>query len=227
MHTESSQRIADQRLSATTSAPWYCLSVPDQNQRAHATQHRLGASQALRSLTQTIPLCSRERKFRAAACYVAEAFARVPTVRRVVLFGSVASPPRPESGRRRRDRLHEPKDVDLAVWLDGVVDLDSLRKLSAQALNRLWHDNQAGVAHHQVDIFFFDATGNYLGRLCHFNQCPKHKPQCRADGCGTVPFLQQHDGFVFDSRESLHPGRIQILYDRHVAKGAVPDKIQF
>ncbi len=169
----------------------------------------------------------RYEDFRAAAGYVAEAFARVPTVRRVVLFGSVASPPRPESGRRRRGHLHEPKDVDLAVWLDDVVDLDSLRKLSAQALNRLWHDTEAGVAHHQVDIFFLDATGKYLGRLCHFNQCPKHKPQCRADGCGKVPFLQQHDGFVFDSSESLHPGGIQILYDRQVEKSAVLDKIPF
>ena len=169
----------------------------------------------------------RYEDFRAAAGYVAQAFARVPTVRRVALFGSVASQPRLESGRWRRGNLHEPKDVDLAVWLDGVVDLDHLRKLSAQALNRLWHDDEMGVAHHQVDIFLLDATGKYLGRLCHFNQCPKHKPQCRAEGCGKVPFLQQHDGFVFDSGESLHPSRIQILYDREVEKGAVLDKNSF
>jgi Protein kinase domain len=152
--------------------------------------------------------------FRAAAGYVAEAFARVPTVRRIALFGSVASSPRIESGRRRHGYLHEPKDVDLAVWLDDVVDLDRLRKLSAQALNRLWHDKEMGVAHHQIDIFLVDATGKYLGRLCHFSQCPKHKPQCRAEGCGKVPFLQQHDGFVFDSAESLHPARILVLYER-------------
>jgi predicted nucleotidyltransferase len=164
----------------------------------------------------------RYKDFRAAPGYVAEAFARVPMVKRVVLFGSVASPPRPESGRRRRGYLHEPKDVDLAVWLDDVVDLDSLRRLSAQALNRLLHDKEVGVAHHQVDIFLLDATGKYIGRLCHFNQCPKHKPQCRALGCGKVPFLQQHDGFVFDSGESLHPSRTEILYDRQVEKGAVP-----
>jgi hypothetical protein len=72
--------------------------------------------------------------FRAAAGYVADAFALVPAVRRVAL-GSIASAPRIESGRRRRGYLHEPKDVDLAVWLDNVADLDSLRKLSARALN--------------------------------------------------------------------------------------------
>jgi hypothetical protein len=53
--------------------------------------------------------------------------------------------------------------------------------------------------------------GKYLGRLCHFNQCPKHKPQCRADG--RVPFPQQHDGFAFDS-DALVSEYVEILYDR-------------
>ena len=156
----------------------------------------------------------RYEDFRAAAGYVAEAFARVSAVRRVALFGSVALPPRLESGRRRRGDVHIAKDVDLAVWLDDAVDLDRLRRLSAQALNRLWQDEEIGVAHHQVDIFLLDATGKYLGRLCHFNQCPKHKPECRMEGCGNTPFLQQHDGFEFDTAKSLHPARIQILFER-------------
>jgi hypothetical protein len=36
----------------------------------------------------------------------------------VALFESVASSPRIKSTHRRRDRIHEPKDVDVAVWLD-------------------------------------------------------------------------------------------------------------
>jgi hypothetical protein len=152
--------------------------------------------------------------FRAAATYVAEVFAQVPAVRRVALFGSVASTPRVESAGRRRGYLHEPKDVDLAVWLDDMVNLDSVRKLSAQAVNRLWYDQEIGVAHHQVDTFLLDATGRYLGRLCGFSQCPKHKPQCRAEGCGKVPFLRQHDDFHFDTAHSLHPARIVVLYER-------------
>ena len=134
-------------------------------------------------------------------------------VKRIALFGSVASPPRVESGRRRI-YLHHPKDVDLAVWLDDVTDLDALRKVSSTALNRLWDDKEIGVAHHQVDIFLLDAVGKYLGRLCHFSQCPKHKPECRVQGCGNTPFLKQHDGFDFDTAESLHPARIQVLYER-------------
>ena len=157
----------------------------------------------------------RYEDFRAAAEYVAQAFARVPAVKRVALFGSVASAPRIESAGRRRGDLHEPKYVDLAVWLDDVTDFDSLRRLSAQALTRLWHDKEVGVAHHQVDAFLLDSAGKYLGRLCHFNQCPKHKPPCRAEDCGRMPFLQQHDGFTFDSAASLDPAHIEILYERH------------
>jgi len=154
----------------------------------------------------------RYQHFRAAAASVAAAFARVPTVTRIALFGSVASSPRIESGRR--SRLHQPKDVDLAVWLDGPTDLDALRKLSARALRQLWEEREMGVANHQVDIFLLDANDKYLGRLCRFNQCPKHKPECRAEGCGKRPFLRQHDGFHFDTGESLHPARIQVLYER-------------
>ena len=154
-------------------------------------------------------------EFRAAAAYVCRAFAAVPAVIRVALFGSVASSPRIESTRRRRGHIHEPKDVDLAVWLDGPVDLNQLRVLCGRAVNQLWHEKEIGVAHHQVDVFLLDATSKYLGRLCHFGQCPKHKPQCRAEGCGNVPFLQQHDGFTFHSAASLDPERIEILYERH------------
>lgn len=80
-------------------------------------------------------------------------------------------------------------------------------------MNQLWHEREIGVAHHQVDVFLLDASGKYLGRLCRFNRCPKHKPQCRVDGCGRLPFLQQHDGFVLDA-ESLRPERIHVLDDR-------------
>src|SRR6266508_635004 len=91
-----------------------------------------------------------------------EHWASHPAVIRIALFGSVASEPRRESDRRRRGLVHEPKDVDLAVWLDRVGDLDDLRRLSARALQRLWHEKEFGVAHHQVDIFLLDAKGKYV-----------------------------------------------------------------
>jgi len=156
----------------------------------------------------------RYEAFGAAADYVAGALASHPAVIRVALFGSVASEPRRESDRRWRRLVHEPKDVDLTVWLDRVGGLDNLRRLSAQALQRLWHEKEFGVAHHQVDIFLLDAKGKYVGRLCRFNQCPKHKPESRAARCGDVPFLQQHDDFAFDFTDLLRPDRIRVLFER-------------
>ena len=153
-------------------------------------------------------------ELRAAAEYVSTALATVPAVRRVALFGSIAAAPRVEASGRWRGRVHAPKDVDLAVWLDAVPDLNQLRVVCGRAVHRLWQEKEAGVAHHQVDVFLLDASGKYLGRLCHFNQCPKHKPQCQAQGCGDVPFLQQHDGFMFDAAASLNPDCIHVLYER-------------
>jgi len=157
--------------------------------------------------------------FRVAAEYVAAAFAAIPTVRRVALFGSIASSPRTESTRvrARRGHFHEPKDADIAVWLDGPTELERLRLVRSRAVNQLWEEREVGVAHHQVDVFLLDATGTYLGRLCGFNQCPKHKPECRAADCGKVPFLRQHDEFVLHA-DSLRPERIRVLYDRSASR---------
>ena len=163
--------------------------------------------------------------FRRAADYVAAAFARLTFVQRVVLFGSVAQPPRKETPRQRLYRRagarlwHESKDVDLGVWVSEVSDLKALQRARGRALNDLLVDLEMGVAHHQVDVFLFEPrTDRYLGRLCHFGVCPKDKPECRVAGCGEALFLRQHDGFVLDPR-SLEHGRV-VLFDR--AKGLRP-----
>ena len=156
----------------------------------------------------------RYSEFHTAATYVARAFAAMPCVKRIALFGSIAATPTSEHDRRGRRRIHIPKDVDLAVWVDDTGGLDRLRVLCGRALNRLLSEAGIGVAHHQVDVFLLDPKNEYLGRLCHFNECPKHKPQCRAEGCGKILFLQQHDDFVFNSGRSLHQDRLEILYHR-------------
>lgn len=152
--------------------------------------------------------------FRTAADYVTAALSGVPAVRKIALFGSLASLPTIETERRWRGQIHRPKDVDLAVWLDGPADLNQLRILCSHAVHRLSLERGLGVAHHQVDVFFLDTSDRYLGRLCRFNQCPKHKPECMVDGCGKLPFLRQHEDFVFDATKSLTAALIQVLYER-------------
>ncbi|RIK91954.1 MAG: hypothetical protein DCC73_13985 [Proteobacteria bacterium] len=37
----------------------------------------------------------------------------------------------------------------------------------------------SSVTNHQVNAFLFEpGSDRYLGRLCSFSQCPKHKPEC-------------------------------------------------
>lgn len=165
-------------------------------------------------------LLRRQQEFRAAADYVAAALARLQTVDRVALFGSVARPLRKEVPRFKRFRRagvavwHECKDVDLAVWLTDVSALKTLQRARGQALNALFDEAGIGVAHHQVDVFLLETgSDRYLGRLCHFGTCPKAKPECRVPGCGKALFLRQHEEFALDPR-SLDPPGCVLLFDR-------------
>ena len=165
-------------------------------------------------------LLRRYRDFRIAADRVTAAWRSHPQVLAVSLIGSLARDPWKEVPRfspYRRAGVslwHECKDVDLALWLSELRDLDRLRRACAKALRDLLEREETGVAHHQIDVFLLEpGSDRYLGRLCGFNACPKGKPECRVPGCGEVPWLRQHDGFVW-RQDSLAPGRAVRLYDR-------------
>ena len=116
-----------------------------------------------------------------------------------------------EQCRSALSRLRWP---DLALWLSSTSELGGLRKAKTRALAEMYKETGIGVASHQVDVFVLaPGTDSYLGRLCDFARCPKHKPECLVPGCGAVAFLQQHDGFVFDP-EALAPDRVIRLFDR-------------
>jgi len=163
----------------------------------------------------------RQREFRLAAERVAEALAAFPAVEKVVLFGSVAAPLKREVPRFREYRRagiavwHECKDVDIALWLRDLTQLSALRKAKAAALRELFRERGIGVADHQVEVFVMEpGGGRYLGRLCEYAACPKGKDKCRfTPGCGTPPFLEQHEGFVLEP-DALSPGNTVVLYKR-------------
>jgi hypothetical protein len=162
----------------------------------------------------------RQQELLAAARRVAAAFAEIPSVRRVVLFGSVAVPlpaevPRFPKFRRARIALpHECRDVDLAVWLDELANLRRLGIARSRSLNEFHAETGIGVAHHQVDVFLIEpGTDRYLGRLCAFNKCPKGKPECRVPGCGATLFLRRIAGFALRP-DALLTERIVALFER-------------
>ncbi len=180
-------------------------------------------------------LLQRQQEFRLAADAVTAAWSERPEVEAVALFGSVAGAPWKEVPRFRNYRRagialwHECKDLDLALWLSSPTELADLRKAKTRALAEMYKETGIGVASHQVDVFVLaPGTNSYLGRLCDFARCPKHKPECLATGCGAVAFLQQHDGFVFDP-EALAPDRVVRLFDRQsgllrkVAEAPLPE----
>lgn len=164
----------------------------------------------------------RQSDFRLAAQYVAKAFSSFESVKRIILFGSVTGELVKEESAYRKFRqagtliYHECRDVDLAIYIEDFSSLNSLRKACVSALADLLKDTGIGVAHHQLDVYLFDyKSGNYTGRLCIFGKCPKGKFVCKVPGCGKVPFLRQHEGFVFNG-DKLSKDKSVILFQRAV-----------
>ena len=162
----------------------------------------------------------RQQQFRLAAEFAARAFADVPGVEKVALFGSVAQPLNEAVPRFREFRragvavLHECKDLDIAVWLSDLACVPVLRRARGQCVNDLLRERNVGVAHHQLDVFLLEhGTDRYLGRLCTFGTCPKDgKLECFVPGCGETPFVRQHEDFVL-ADDALRADRVVVLHD--------------
>lgn len=166
-------------------------------------------------------LLERQRQFRMAADVVVTAFAAFSEVQAVAVIGSVAKPlwkevPRFREFRRRGIELwHECSDLDLAVWIESQDRLGALRRARDRALREAYEaDSGISFVGHQVDVFLFEPESDrYLGRLCHFSQCPKGKPECAVPGCGDIPFNKQIAGFT-PRADLLAPARHAMLYKR-------------
>lgn len=166
-------------------------------------------------------MARRQEQFRIAAKYVADSLSNIPEVQRVVLFGSVAKPLEKDVPRFRKFQRagiaiqHECQDADVAIWISDSRCLKAIQKARSQALNNLFAERQIGVAHHQIDILVIEPkTNRYLGRLCVFGSCPKGKDKCRVPRCGEYRFLQQHEGFKFESKD-LDDETNVVLFERH------------
>jgi hypothetical protein len=166
-------------------------------------------------------LLRRQNEFRAAADIVTDAWMNFSEVEAVAVIGSVAKSPWKEIPRFsdfRRPGIevrHECKDIDLALWLDSQDRLGELRRAAVIALRDA---SEAGkgisVASHQIDVFLIEpGTDRYLGRLCHFNECPKGKRNCMVTGCGTIAFNKRFPDFT-PHDDLLAPAEYAMLYKR-------------
>ncbi|MDZ4139147.1 MAG: hypothetical protein U1D66_09765 [Erythrobacter sp.] len=158
---------------------------------------------ATRKEQDNASLLRTQQEFRHAADAIADAWENFAEVAAIAVIGSAARAlwkevPRFAPYRRRGIPLwHECKDLDLALWIHDLSRLGELRRAKVKALHaERQRRPDFGVADHQVDTFLFDpGTDAYLGRLCHFNQCPKSRPECAVAGCGKTAFNRVFPGF--------------------------------
>lgn len=163
----------------------------------------------------------RQNGFRNAARAVTEHLAAMPEVQDVRIFGSVALPLWKEISyhqrlRRKNIRIyHECANIDLAVRVASPANANLMRKACSQVVNDLnEQDIYLHIAHHTFSIHLIDhADSRYLGMVCHFNKCPKHKFECRVPGCGRNRFVQILPWFRLKSQR-LNEFNSQILFQR-------------
>ena len=163
----------------------------------------------------------RHENFRKAARVLTRRLAEMPDVQKVLLFGSVALPlwkevPRFARLRSRQMKVfHECNNIDLAVWVTSSEIAPDIRRAHAATVKELVdNDIHFSIAHHHFSTHLIDqSTGAYLGMVCHYNQCPKHKPACQVPGCGASKFVQVLPWFKLKPQR-LNTHNSQVLFER-------------
>jgi hypothetical protein len=124
-------------------------------------------------------LLERQRAFRFAADRLTVALAQCWDVEAIALIGSVASPLRREVPRfapykqMRLPVAHECKDVDLAVWVSRLDQLDELRRVRGRVVGEIVAERGHGPAVHEIEVFLLEPrTNQHRGRLCRTQSTP-------------------------------------------------------
>lgn len=130
-----------------------------------------------------------------------------PGVARIALVGSmVTSKPRP-------------KDVDLLVTVTADLEMPRLAKVARRLKGTAQSRLNSGA-----DVFLADASGQYLGRVCHYRE--RHRRVlCRARHCGAIPHLADDLDAVSLSAQLIATPPIE-LWPSVVARVAVPADVE-
>ena len=127
-----------------------------------------------------------------------------PGVLRIALLGSLAT------------TKAIPKDADVLVTIDHTMDLADL----ARAGRRL--QGSAQTINLGADIFLADATGRYLGRICHYREC-RPRVRCLAQHCGHREHLNDDLHVVTLQRELIAAPPIDLWPNVVRRRTAPPD----
>jgi hypothetical protein len=148
---------------------------------------------------------------------VAIAMSELPEIHKVVEFGTVAQPLTKEVSRLYDDVkvFHECQDLDLAVWTSDLSRLKQLKSAAKRGITSLGHTPCGYVPCQHLDVHLFDAAvGEYRGRLCFFDDCPRrNRPQCFFKNCGAAQSLGQFPNYRFNPAQFEAEPKVT-LFDR-------------
>ena len=159
-------------------------------------------------------LC-RYQEFLYVAVKLAERLTEFPEVERIALFGSLAKPPYRERYRYKKRiwAFHEPKDIDLAVWLSSLESLGSMRRVMATLVQEVIK-KAPGICEGAMELFVFDSkSSRYLGRVCHSKQCPRGDIDCMTEECGKPSHLKVENNFTLRP-DAVSRINSQLLFER-------------
>jgi hypothetical protein len=111
-----------------------------------------------------------------------------------------------------------PKDVDLLVTIERMMDLTQL----ARSGRRL--KGSAQTVNLGADIFLADTIGQYLGRICHYRECHP-RAACRAQHCGLRARLNDDLQVVTLSKDPIASPPIE-LWPKIVRRLTVPADVE-
>jgi Family of unknown function (DUF6932) len=111
-----------------------------------------------------------------------------------------------------------PKDVDLLVTIDTMMDLSQLARSGRRLMGSVQSINLG------ADIFLADAAGRYLGRICYYRECHP-RAACRAEHCGHRQHLNDDLHVVTLPKELLAAPPVD-LWPKIVRRLVVPTDVE-
>jgi len=114
----------------------------------------------------------------------------------------------------------EPKDVDLLVWIDESVELQSFARLARTLQGRLQSCGRG------ADVFLADERGEYLGRTCPWKECrPGLRVACDAQHCGRRPHLHDDTRLIRLAPDLVRTPPLE-LWPEVIRRCAVPAHVE-
>ena len=111
-----------------------------------------------------------------------------------------------------------PKDVDVLVTIDAVMDLTRLARSGRRLMG------QAQTINLGADIFLADTRERYLGRIYHYRECHP-RVLCHAQHCGQRDHLNDDLDVVTLSQELIASPPVE-LWPKVIRRRSVPADVE-